>query len=808
MANLLRDARFGFRLLYKRPAFAAVAILTIALGIAANSAIFSVIYGTYLAPLPYRDADRLVMIWTRAGSDRLQVTAAQFVEWKRQATVFDDLNGWGSKSVSVTTDAGPEALQAGHATPGFLAMLGYGHPLALGRTFSDDEGTVGRDVAVVLTHRLWRERFGADLDIIGRAVPIDGKPHTVVGVLAAGPPDHNQAQLWLPLAFTREQLSEASYFSFLVMGRLKHGVTLEQANAHMAAFAGDSAKRLPLLPAATVRISVEPFRNNFVTDGTKAALWLLVGAVAFVLLIACANVANLLLARGSARQRELAVRLSLGASRAEIVRQLLTESVLLATVGGALGVALAYGLVDVIVALMPPFTLPTEAEIRLSVPVVLFTLGASVLSGVLFGCAPAWQAAQTNVNSTLKEAGRSPSGGRHRLRRTLVVVEFALALTLLTAGGLAVDSFYRVVNVDPGFRTEGVLTFSLPVPLDRLTDDERITAFYGELLDKIQALPGVVSASVSPVLIGGWTMPFSISGQPPAAPPDRPRAAFNIVSPDYFRTLGIRITRGRAFTMEDRAGGPPVAIVNERFVRQYFPDVDPLTQRVIVPKIAFGAGQPTSLIEWQIVGVHADIRNAGLEHDSLPAIFLPFRQSPWPRTSMAVRTAGNPAIFRQPIAAVIRTIDPNLPMGNVKTVDQIVGESMAGARFNTVLFAGFAGVALLLAAVGIYGVMSFVVAQRTHEIGLRLALGAEAGRVLRELLREGMMTALAGTLCGSVGAYFVSRAMQSLLVGVTARDPTIFAIVALTLLGTAMLACFVPARRAAAVDPMIALRQD
>jgi predicted permease len=811
VTNLLRDARLGLRLLRRKRGFAAVAVVTLALGIAANTAIFSVIYPTYLEPLPYRDADRLVMVWSRLEGERNMVAPSDFLDWKGQATVFEDLNAWAARDVNLAADDRPEQVMAGPATPGFLSMLGYGHPLALGRDFLEEEGTLGRDQVVILSHRLWQQRFGGDPAIIGRQVRVDGKAHTVVGVLGAGPADHPaQSRLWLPLAFTARQLDRGSQGHWLlVMGRLKAGVTLEQANADMARVTRNVAATYPAANAGW-SASVEPFRNNFVGEDTKRALWLLVGAVAFVLLIACANVANLLLARGHARQREVAVRSSLGASRAAILRQFITESLVLALFGGALGVALAYALVHVIVALMPANTLPTEVDVRLSVPVLLFTLAACTLSGVLFGSAPAWQAARANVNEALKETGRSLGGSRHGLRRALVVFEFALALTLLTGGGLAIHSFSKLATLDLGLRTERVLTFSLPVPRGRLIGPDRTSVFYRGLLDRVRALPGVVTASVSlgvPFRGGQNGMPFSIAGRPVTDRSRLPAARFNLVTPEYFGTLGIRITRGRAFTDQDRAGGLPVAIVNETFVKRYLRDVDPLTQQVVIPEILpteqLGAG-----IERQIVGVSGDVRNNGLQNDSLPEIDVPFWQVPWPRASMTVRTAGDPTGVQQGIAAVIRSLDPDLPMADVKTMDQVVTESMAADRFRTVLFGSFAAVALLLAAVGIYGVMSFVVAQRTREIGLRMALGAARSRVLGQVLREGMTTALVGTGLGSAGAYFVGQAMKGMLYGVGAVDPTAFVVVALTLLGAALVACLVPARRAASLDPMVALRQE
>jgi putative ABC transport system permease protein len=431
--------------------------------------------------------------------------------------------------------------------------------------------------------------------------------------------------------------------------------------------------------------------------------------------------------------------------------------------------------------------------------------------GVLFGCAPAWQASRANTNDALKEGARSVSGGRHRLRRALVVLEFALALTLLTGGGLAIHSLVKLANVDLGFRTDHLLTFSLPVPQGKLQGTQAVTTFYHQLLERIQAVPGVMLASVStgmPVYGTGFGMPFYIAGKPVDDPSKRPGAGFNMVTPDYYRTFGIPIARGRAFTDQDREGSPRVAIVNDVFVKRYFQGVDPLSQRIVVEELIPGVTKLGPAVEWQIVGVYNSVRNGGPKDDGFPEIDVPFWQSPWPGAAVGVRTAGDPLAVHQSLRAAIRSIDPDLPMADVKTMDQVVKESLAGDTFGTTLLGTFASLALLLAALGIYGVMSFVVAQRTHEIGLRLALGAGRGRVLWQVLKEGIVTALAGIVVGSAGAYFVGRAMQGIVYGVGVIDPVAFGTVTATLLGSALLACLVPARRAVSVDPMIALRQE
>ncbi len=803
----IRDARFGLRLLRKNPGFTAVAVLALALGIAANTAIFSVVYATLLAPLPYPAPDQLVMVWSRIQDNRNVSAAGTFLEWKRQASSFQQLCAWTGRSVNLATDQRPERLPAAATTPRFLSMIGY--PFELGRDFLEEEGTVGKDHVVILTNVTWRERFGSDRSIVGRQLRINGAPYTVVGVLAAGPGDRIQNKLYVPLSFEPEQVNHDFHW-LLVMGRLKPNVTLEQANANMVAVAANLAKTFPKSNTGW-SASVEPLKNNFLSDNTKSALWLLLGAVGFVLLIACANVANLLLARGTARQRELAVRAAVGASRRQVIRQLITESLVLALIGGGLGIVLASTLLQVIMAMMPEYTLPSEADVQLNVPVLVFTLAACALSGILFGCAPAWQASRTDMNETLKESGRSVSGGRHYLRRALVVIEFALALTLLAGGGLAIHSLFQLARVDLGFRSDRLLTFSLPVPNGRLTGGPQIYAFYRQLIERLQAVPGVTSVSAStgmPVLGTGFGMPFEIAGTPVADPSKRPGAGFSMVTPGYFKTFGIEIKRGREFTEQDRAGGLHVAIVNQTFVTKYFPHIDPLTQRLVIEELIPGVTKLGPKIEWQIVGVYGDVRNAGPKDDGFPEINVPFWQSPWPNAGVAVRTSGDPTSVQQSLAAVVRSMDADVPMADVKTMEQIVEETKAGDRFNTVLFAAFAGVALVLAALGIYGVMAFVVAQRTHEIGLRIALGAGRTQVIGQVLREGMVTALVGTVIGTGGAYAVGRAMQGMWYGVGAFDPLAFSLVALTLLASALVACLVPARRAASVDPMVALREQ
>jgi predicted permease len=559
-------------------------------------------------------------------------------------------------------------------------------------------------------------------------------------------------------------------------------------------------------------VSVEPLHLDFVTDTTRRNLWLLQGAVGFLLLIACVNVANLLLARGTSRQREVAVRAALGASRVRLFAQFLTESLVLAILGGALGILLAGYIIKAIVAVMPPVgtMLPSEADIRISVPVLLFTIAVTTIAGLLFGSAPAWQATRLDLNEVLKSGGRSGAGGaRRNARRVLVMAEFSLALTLLASGGLALKSFWNLTRVDFGIRTEGVLSFRLPVPDKRLNGAEQIRSYYRQMLEKIEFVPGVRNAAaMTGIPAGGprFGRRFSIVGQPAADPSERPGAAFQMVTPGYVDALGIRVTKGRSIDEHDTATSARVAMVNEYLVNRFFPGVDPLTQRISLEEMIPGSTRG-QLVEWQIVGVFHNVRRAG-SHEDYPEIDVPFWQNPWPQASIVVRTDGDPGRVVNSIAAAVNSVDPDMPLAGVKTIDQIVDESLAIDRFSVVLFSSFGVLGLLLAAVGIYGVMAFGVAQRTQEFGLRMALGAQRSQVIGLVLKEGTILALIGAAVGLGGAYLVGRLMQSTLYGVDAVDVHAFSAVSFLLLAAALLASFLPALRASRVDPMVALRHE
>jgi predicted permease len=813
METLWQDIRYAARTLLKKPGFTLVVVLTLALGIGANTAIFSVVYATLFEPLPYPKPDQLVMVWSQNNQRRNSNSAGDYLEWKRRSKSFQYLEAWSGGAFNVATADRPQQIRAALMTPGFFRM--HGTPMWLGRDFLPEEGEVGKDRVVIVSHRFWSQHFGADREIIGRQIRMNGEPYTVIGVAQPGLDDRRPAEMWLPLAFKPEQIWRQSRW-ISVMGRLKDDVTIQQANAEMQAIAQQLAEEHPQTNASW-GVSVEPLQNNFIPEKTIKNLWLLLGAVGFLLLIGCVNIANLLLARSTTRQREVAIRAALGATRGRLFWQFLTESLVLAVIGGALGIFLGSLIINGILALLPFQMLPSEADVRISIPVLLFTLFASMFAGLLFGCAPAWQASRLDLNEALKQGGRAGAGVAGRgVRRALVVVEFALALTLLAGGGLALRSFWKLTRLDLGLRTDHVLTFYLPVPQSRFKEVERISPYCRQLLEKIESVPGIETATVMTHIplsrSPGFGRAFRIAGAQPVDPGARQTAAFQMVTPGYFNTFGIRVLQGRHFTEQDTATSARVAMVNEAFATRYLSAGaagDPLAQRVVAPLFIPGSPQGGPEVEWQIVGVfHNTRRGEGLRDGDDPVIYLPFWQNPWPRISVAVRTAGDPERVTSSLAAAVNSVDPDLPLAGVKTMDRILSDTLSFDRFGLALYGSFAALALLLASVGIYGVMAFAVAERAHEFGVRLALGAARGQILGLVLREGVTLALLGLGFGLGGAYLVGRAMQSTLYGVSALDAGAFGLVAVALLVAALLACYLPARRAAKTDPMIALRTD
>jgi putative ABC transport system permease protein len=794
--NLLQNLRFSLRVLRKNPTFTLAVALTLALGIGATTAIYTVVYATLIAKMPYPQPDQLVMVWLRIQDHRNGVSAGDYTDWVQQSHVFQDLKAFNGASFNMAGKDQPEMVQAQFATPGTYRMMGV--PFLLGRDILPEEGVDGKDHVVVLTNRLWK-RLGADPNILGKAITLDQKPYTVVGVWATGQPDKLGWDVTVPLVFTPAQLNHDFHW-LNVMGRLKPGVTLQQANADMRAVTAHIEQANPKSNHGYTA-TVEPLQNDFMDENTKQALWLMLGATGFVLLIACANIANLLLSRGAVRQREVAIRSAVGASKRDIFVQFVTESVVLAAVGGALGIALGYTFLRGFIAILPQDTLPSEANLQLSMPVLLVSIAA-----------PAWYASRVDPADALKEGGRSGSSRvRHRLRQALVVGEFALALSLLAGAGLLMHNFWNLNQVDLGVRVDHVLTFELPMNKDLNWPAEKIASYYQQIVRSVQSAPGVENASAVvglPLEGAGFGMDFTIEGIGDYNDPSQRRnTGLQMITPDYFKTFGIRITRGRTFTDADNAESPRVAMVNEEFVRQFLQGKEPIGRRVNVKQIIAGAQQLGPLQQWEIVGVFHDVRGGGWNHQR-PEIDVPFSQSPWIDVNMGVRTAGDPAAMTKTIGAAIHAVDPTLALAYVKTLEEVRDDDLAGDRFGLVLFGFFAAIALALAAIGIYGVMAFSVGQRSHEIGLRMALGASRGNVVRMVMREGLALAGIGLVFGWVGAYFVGRAMQSMLFGVAALDVSAFCAVGLMLMIAALVACYFPARRAAAIEPMQALRTE
>jgi putative ABC transport system permease protein len=808
LEQLLQDIRFAFRLLYKTPGYTIVAILTIALGIGANTAIFSVFYATLIAPFPYPEPDQLVVVWSSVDGHKNTVSVGDYLDWQRESQAFQNLGAVSGYQFNLSGGDRPEMIEGSYLTAGFLDQLIGDRPF-MGRYSIPEEAQPGKDHVVVITHKLWQRYFNGDPNIVGKTVHLDGEPYTVIGVQPPGQPDRLGRQLVVPMAFTPEQINH-DFRWLIILGRLKPGVTIAQANAELAGIARRTAEAYPKSNKGW-GVKVEPLKNDFLDPQVPIVLKLLQGVVGFVLLIACVNVANLLLARGTVRRKEVAVRASIGASRRRIFGQFLIESLLLAVIGGMLGVGLAYALMKAMLAAMPPYTLLSETDVRIRVPVLLFTLASAMVAGVLFGCAPAWRATRVSLNEVLKEGGGPvPGMGRNGLRRAFVIAEFALALSLLAGGGMAMHSLWNLEHMDFGFRSDHLLTFYLPVTKDHLTESGQITSFYRQILDRIRGLPGVTAVSVSsgiPFRGGYFGMPVQIAGNITPDAARKPSAALNLITPEFFKVFEIPMLQGRAFTDRDAAGNASVAVINEEFARRYLAGKDPLSQHVLVQQLIPGVKKLGPEITWQIVGVYKDVRNGSFDEDR-PEIGVPFWQSTWPQASVAVRSVEDPETLTKSIEGAVHSVDPELPVSFVRTMDQILDEILAGRRFMAVLFGAFAAVGLLLAAIGIYGVMSFTVAQRTHEIGLRMALGAGRAGVLTLLLKEGMLLAGAGLVLGFLGAYVVGKMMHGLFLNVATFDYNAFGAVAMALLLAGLLACLIPAHRATRVDPIQALRHE
>jgi len=803
----MNDLRFAFRKLWKSPGFTFVAVLTLALGMGANTAIFTVFDAVLLRPLPFVKPEQLLRIYTAGPElDRGPVSPANFLDWKEQNHVFQQIAAYSGNDYTMLGRDLPERLLGARVSAGFFELLGV-QP-SLGRFFREEEDVDGRNQVVVLNHEFWETRFGARRDIIGQTRTLNDKSFTVVGVMPAGfTYPSPKIQFWTPMAFSPAEkvMRDTNFLS--VVARLKEGVTLEQASTQMNLLARQIAQQHPELNTGE-RLELVSLREATVGD-IRAILWVLLGAVGLVLLICCANVANLLLARAAQRQKEIAVRSALGATRTRLVRQLLIESLLLALFGGALGCVFARWGIDLLLVLKPA-NLPQLDQVRIDWAVLAFTGCISLATGLAFGLVPALQATNPDLNDMLKEGDRGGTGGpaRHRVRDLLIVSEVALSLVLLVGAGLLIRSFVRLLAVDPGFRPEHILAVSIPLPASRYPAPAQEAAFFQRLLERVRELPGVRSAgTVTDVpLFGGSSTGFDVEGRPLAQPNERPMTEFRSASSGYFQTMGIDLVAGRTFTPDDKADAPPVALINETLARRYFGKENPLGKRI-------GLSRPT---DWrEIVGVVRDVRNYGLAEDVKPECYLPYLQNApnylagsasW--MVMVVRTESEPLGYVAAIMGALHKIDPDQPIASIRPMTAYLAQSVAQRRFNMLLLAVFAGLALVLAAVGIYGVISYSVAQREREVGIRMALGAQAGDVLALIVRQGMRPALLGLFAGVLVAAAMTRFMRNLLFQVSAIDPFVFGAVAFVLTLVAALACLIPARRATRVDPAVALRSE
>jgi putative ABC transport system permease protein len=812
MRTFLQDLRYGARGLLRNPGFAAVAVLALALGVAANTAIFSVVHAVLLNPLPYRDASRLTMIWeynrTRDAHQNV-INPGNFQDWKAQASVFEDMAAFYDSRLNLTGVGEPAEVTAQFVTPNLLGLLGA-EPL-IGRGFSPDDARPDAPSVVVLGYDFWQSRFGGAPDVVNKTIKLNGESVTVVGVMPAGfqwfvrksSLAGKPAEMWSPLALTEQQRTTRRGRFMSAVGRLKPGVTREQAEAEMNHLAAQLEEQNPTFNKGW-GVEVVPVREQF-SGELRPVLWVLLGAVGLLLLIACANVANLLLARGAARQKEMALRTALGASRGRIVRQMLTESLLLAVAGGALGLLLAWWGVEALTALSPR-DLVDLGSVRLNLPVLGFTLGVTLLTGVIFGIAPALEATRLDMNETLKEGGKSGTAGRRRarLRGAFVVIEVGLALIVLVCAGLMIKSFARLQAVSPGFDPERILTMRVVLPGSKYPEEHQRLTFFRQAVERLSALPGVESAgavSFLPMTGPAAATRFKVTDRPEPPPGQDPVTDVRVTDVNFFRTMGVPMVRGRTYDEREATEARHVAVINEAMARKYFPGEDPIGKT-----IAVNMSSPPQQTE--IIGIVGDVKHKGLDSEANPTVYWPHPELVYSGMSLVVRAKGDPSAFAAAAQREIQAIDPEQPVADVRTMESWLADSVGRARFSAMLLGVFAAVALALATVGIYGVISYSVTQRTHELGIRMALGASASDILRLVLGQGLVLAGLGLAAGLLGAFALTRLMRSLLYEVSTTDPLTYAGLSLFLLAVALLACYVPARRATKVDPMEALRYE
>ena len=811
MESVLRDLRFAFRGLLKRPAFTAIAIVTLGLGIGASTAIFSVVNSVMLRRLPYPNADRIVAIRElNPEGKRVQTTGPNFLDWRAQNTVFEHLAAIKRTSLNLTLADRAERINYAQTSANFFDVFGVGPQL--GRLFVPGDEQAGHAPVAVLSDALWRRTFGADPGIVGQQISLDAQSYTVIGVAPAGFQYPDKVEVWLPpLKLAPEfnsqvEPTERRGMGYLnVVGLLKPGVSVAQAASEMETITSRLRQQYP--ETNNRRFNAVLSLHEHLTGDSNTMLWLLFGAVMFVLLIACANVANLLLASATSRSREIAIRVALGASRWRVVRQLLTESAILALAGGVLGLFLSSWGVTAITKLLPN-EFPRLNEIGMDWRVFGFTLGVSLLTGFVFGFAPALHISKTDVQEAMKESGRGTAGSsRHtRLRHALIVTEVALSVVLLAGAGLLFRSFMRLQSVNAGFTADQVLTAQLSPAGPKFQDDAAYVAFFDRVLERARTIPGVISAGTINTLplAGGPTIAFRVEGRPVLSVDKWVPTNFRTVSPDYFQTMSIPVLQGRTFTSEDRSGAPRRLMINQALAQRDFPNEDPIGKRITLGNVDEN-NQP---LWFEIIGVTANVRSQELREEPPPELYFSASQLTFPKMAIVLRSTVEPESLAPALRQVVAEVDQTVPVADVRTMEHIVSESVTQPRFNLFLLGLFGGIALLLSAAGIYGVTAYTVTQRTHEMGIRLALGAQVSDVLKLVLGQGMAVIVIGLVVGLAASFALMRLMRSLLFGVGENDPLTFTAITLVLFLVALFACYVPARRATKVDPLVALRYE
>ena len=811
MATFTRDVQYAVRMLRKSPGYTSVAILTLAISIGANTAIFSFVDGVLLKPLPYRDADRIVRVLEKPPQgERNGISTLNFLDWQRDNTVFDYLSAQTGGGATLTGVSEPVQLRGGRVSADYFRIFSI-EP-ALGRTFAPGEDERGKHRVVILSHALWVSQFGSDPGIVNRQILLDNQPHTVIGVLPRGGAfDRAFNQIWRPLAFEPSNMTRDFHW-LSSFGRLKDGVSLEQAQSAMNAIGARIATDFPESNKGW-GVIVERYADTLIGADMRRALLVLMSATGLVLLIGCANLANLALTRGLSREREVVVRASLGARRGLLIRQFLTEHILLSVCGGALGLVVAYGLMSAMMLLLPPFSFAREVAIGMDTRVLTFAMVVAISTGVLFGLVPAVQATRLDLASAMKDDNRSASGslGRRRLRDVLIVAEVALAFVLLVGSGLMMRSFFRLMNVDAGFESTNLLTMRLPTSTDQFPDADQLNRYLRELRAAVEAVPGVreTAYSCAPPLQGScFGMPMQIANRPTVDRANRQGGFFKVVSASYFSTLGIPIVKGRALSDRDTRSAPPALIINERFARRYFPEQDPIGQHILIQEIVPGKTELGPEISWEVVGMIRDEKIGGPADTQSAGVYVSNEQSPVYGMVLSVRASIDPLTLQKAIAAAIHSVRKDQAITDVRTVEQIREQAMAGRRLQSALLVLFGTVALVLAGLGVYGVISYTVAQRTREMGIRAALGASKPSLMRLVFNRGAWLTAAGLAIGIAGALALTRLMGNLLYNVSPRDPATITAVAVALAAVAGLASYVPARRATKVDPVVALRYE